>query len=397
MATISNKKTANKRVPKEKKIFGTTNLARLKRQWELITLIPAYGKARSSMSLADELIEKHEPNPNADPDAFLRKIRHDLEQLSRIIPEMEVRRGAVSWGKKGPPLQMPGLSPDEVLAFGVLKKLGVDWMPGAMQKVLEPYFKVAMTEAARQVMERGSLNVVAKPETRAKKWLKKVDRLPEFISFERKKIDATVEMAIHDALLHEHCLDINYQGKGSIAVSPQAIIQRGSRTYLLAIKRGHTQLQSFLMNRIQSARVTLGQFISVSAMDLDAHLRRGIAVPVFEDQSLYGQSIQLKFLSDAGTARNLAETPLGKNQKISPKKPVFNPQKRWSVIKPAVAIANDGLDQEPWSEITAEVIMQEELVWWLRSMGPNIKVLEPVYLRRRIEYDLLRAYSNYSK
>lgn len=390
-------KISSARAAKDKKVFGVTNLARLKRQWELVTLIPAYGRPRSSMSLAEELMEKHEPSEDADFDAFLRKIRHDLEQLSRVIPELEVRRGSVSWGKQGPPLQMPGLSPDEVLAFGVLKKLGVDWMPGAMQKILEPYFKVAMSEAVRQVMERGSLDVVAKSELRARKWLKKVDRLPEFIAFERKKIDAKVEMVIHEALLHEYCLDIAYQGKGSIVISPQAIIQRGSRTYLLAVKRGGTNLQSFLMNRIQTARQTLGDFIPVSSADIDAHLNKGIAVPVFEDHALYGQWIKLKFLADLGTTRNLAETPLGRHQSINPKKSLFKPSKKWKEINAGISLSEDPLELEPWSEITAEVLLQEELVWWLRSMGPNIKVLEPMYLRKRIEYDLQRALANYSK
>ena len=52
--------------------------------------------------------------------------------------------------------------------------------------------------------------------------------------------------------------------------------------------------------------------------------------------------------------------------------------------------------KEDWSFVNVTVLLQEELIWWLRSMGPYVKVIGPDLIRDRIEYDLKRALANYT-
>jgi predicted DNA-binding transcriptional regulator YafY len=361
------------RIKKSSDDFGKTGLARLRRQWHLLTLVPKYGRQPTTIAaLAERLHDIHDPNLKREH--FLRKIQHDLEQLSVIIPELKVDKfDGVFWDKSGPPIGL-GLSPDETLAFGVLKKLGVEWMPGVMQKALEPYFKMAMTEAAQQVVERFGYTF-KKSENKAKKWLDRVERLPDWIGFRRPRIDLDVEKVVHEALLYEGSVEIDY-GSSKKIVHPQAIVQKGVRTYLLATRESDPELRTYLMSRVKSAKpITSSSFKLVDPSIIKKHLDSGIA---FREMplNLYGKEIRLKLWVDAGTAKWLTETPLGEDQTIKP-------------------LSREFARNNPWSEIEVTVFFQEELVWWLRSMGSNVQVVAPKFLRDRVYQDLISTLEAY--
>jgi len=352
--------------------FGKMGLARLRRQWHLLTLVPKFGRTVSTAALADRLHETHDAK--LDKKSFLRKVQHDLEQLSTVIPELQVDKlSGVHWNKSGPPIGL-GLNPDEVLAFGVLKKLGVDWMPAVMQKALEPYFKMAMSEAAQQVEERLGFTV-RKSESKAKKWLDRVERLPDWVGFQKPRIIPEVEKVIHEALLYETSVEVD-NGKGKKTLHPQAIVQRGVRTYLLALNSEGSRLQSYLLSRLISARpITSSAFRLEEQEKIQQHLNKGIAFPEMP-VDIYGKETTLKLWGDVGTTQWLKETPLSKDQTIKP-------------------LAKSFAKNNPWSEIQATVLIQEELIWWLRSMGPNIQVREPKFIKERIRQDLEASLSAY--
>jgi len=352
--------------------FGVTGLSRLRRQWHLLTLVPKFGRTISTAALAERLHETHDPK--LDKKSFLRKIQHDLEQLSTVIKELKVDKFAgVHWDKSGPPIGL-GLNPDEVLAFGVLKKLGIDWMPAVMQKALEPYFKMAMSEATQQVEERLGFTI-KKSENKAKKWLDRVERLPDWVGFQRPPINLEVEKVIHEALLYETSIEVESE-KGKTILHPQAIIQRGVRTYLLALSSEGSRLKSYLLSRLISARpITSSTFRLEDQSKIQEHLNKGIAMPEMPVE-VYGKEINLKLWGDIGTTTWLKETPLSSDQTIKPLTKSFS-------------------KNNPWSEIQATVLVQEELIWWLRSMGPNIQVREPKFIKERIREDLEAALNAY--
>jgi predicted DNA-binding transcriptional regulator YafY len=97
------------------------------------------------------------------------------------------------------------------------------------------------------------------------------------------------------------------------------------------------------------------------------------------DTKIYGKEIELKMVVDFGTALLLGETPIGKNQQIQPLKTKLDP-------------SDDGLA----SEVTTTIKLQEELVWWLRSMTPHVKVLAPAILVERMRVDMKKAAKLYS-
>ena len=386
-------------VPEEKEALRV-----LQRRWDVLRAIPTAGRSISKKEIAERLYKRHSIGHEiqVSPVTFLRYIQRDLEILSRAInalkkEQIHSTRKGVAWGESGAPFKLAGLSENEMIAFGMLRKLGTSWMPSTISDTLNPYFSLAMDEAKQRVIEKSSISP-KQAEIKAKKWLDKIERLPDWISFKKKAIRKDVEKAIHEALLQEQSLEIVYGGKSRGVVFPQALVQKGARTYLLVTSPTQPQLRSYLLNRVDSVRISLERFKPVSRAEIKAQLDRGIAQPKFLPLNkqgkpiIYGQPVKLKMLVDAGTAGILDETPMGEDQVISSAN--YALIDRWKKIKCDVPLEAERMDD--WSFVTVTVPLQEELIWWLRSLGPFIKVMEPQLIRDRIEYDLKRALANYA-
>jgi len=386
-------------VPEEKEALKV-----LQRRWELLKTIPSFGRSIGKQDLATRLYSRHSKRGD-DPvstKSFLRYIQRDLEILCRAINSLKKEqiissRQGVSWGESGSPFRMSGLSTQETLAFGMLKKLGVSWMPSSMREALNPYFESAMQEAAQRVGEQAAITP-KKAELQAKKWLDKIEQLPETITFEKRPIKKEVEKIIHEALLNEYSLEIMYKGKSRRVICPQALIQRGSRTYILANSVGGKHVITYLLDRIDSARISPERYQAIAKSEIQSRLKKGISAPKFieshenEDGVEYGAPIKLQLIVDSGTANILRETPIGKDQVITPAQ--YSLTDRWSKIEAYPLLK--GEPKGDWSFVHVTVLLQEELIWWLRSMGPFVKVIGPDFIRDRIQYELRRALANYT-
>lgn len=380
----------------------------VQRRWHLLNLIPTFGRSIAKQDLADRLYPLYSSSlhdnhaTQVSKNTFLRYIQRDLSILSEAINARKKEiivsnRKGVSWSEGGSPFKGSGFSLAETLAFGVLKKFGVQWMPSSLQETLNPYFETAMLDAAARVEER-SQNSPRQAELQANKWLSKIETLPDWIYFHRAPINKSVEKAIHEALLQECSLEVVYLDRPKRIIYPQAIIQKGARTYLLATSPERSTLRPYLLNRFNSAVIAGDRFKSVNKSEIQAQLSRGIAQPKFSQIDShgmpieYGKPIVLKFIVDKGTYQWLEETPLSKAQKIE--LAPLSLYKAWSKVKGSAPLLPE-ID-EGWYVVTATVLLQEELIWWLRSMGPYVKVLEPEFIRERIQFDLQRALANYS-
>ncbi len=365
------------------------------RRWELLKRIPPYEQDGSKEQIATVLFARYglpdgEGGIHGDDlllkkQNFLRYIQSDVDILQRAINELgseqiQSSRGKVWWDKrKGSPFKVAGFGLNETIAFGMLKKLGSHWLPSEIQKDLEPYYEKAIAGAASLIVIEGGTSV-DQASSQTRKWLTKLEQWPDWIAFERPKIKPSVQRAIYESLLHETRLEIKYRDRSDpFIIHPHLLVQRGVRTYLFATddERGGA-LHSFLLNRISQARYIGGQYKSRSQTELKARLDAGIAAPKM-DRAIYGKEIELKILVDHGTAMLLEETSIGRDQKIKPLKIKF-----------------DANDDGFASEVTTTIKMQEELVWWLRSMTPHIKVLAPKMLVERMRADIKKAAKLYS-
>ena len=155
---------------------------------------------------------------------------------------------------------------------------------------------------------------------------------------------------------------------------------------------------TYLLDRIYSARISPERYQVVAKTEIQSRLKKGISAPKFieshenEDGVKYGVPIKLQLIVDSVTANNLRETPIGKDQVITPAQ--YSLTERCSKIEayPLLKVESEG----DWFFVNVTVLLQGELIWWLRSMGPFVKVIGPDYIRDRIKHELKRALANYT-
>jgi hypothetical protein len=353
----------------------------LERHWKILNLIPPHGKGITRLQIQQRLFGDGQ-HINDDP-ALTRQLQRDMVLLKEllgnkleVIQEIDEDGNKLgypkySWCENGPPVFLGSMSLNETLAFGVLKQIGVKWMPKVLQQALEPFFKDALDEANQLLINRGQSR--RKSTLQTNRWLKKIYYSPSGMVFEAPPIKDEVEIIVHEALLNESCLEIEYRNssgkKSTVTISPQILLQRGERTYLLAKNHRFEDVGTFFMPRISFAKMVLGDFQRVSEDKLQEALKKGTATPTFPND-VYGQVINLKIWVNSGTLNWLKETPLSSDQTTSE-------------------------ESEGGGIVKASVTLKEELIWWLRSMGPHIRVLEPPLIFERIERELKEALERY--
>ena len=336
----------------------------LERQWAILKRVPSWGSAITVDKLAAYLMAREGITLDlVARESYVRKVQRDLKQLERVVEFLEVDRSEpayrVSWKKNAPPLKISALSEDEVLAFGVLKKLDTDLLPRTLHEVLEPFFKTATLQAA----EREGVN-----KRMAARWLSKIARLPEGPGFVAPKVDDAIVLAVHQSLLEESRLEIQYKDGSPRVVHPQAIVQQGVRTYMLAMPEGTDQVFTFMLHRIKSARKTVGRYVAAKDFDLAKYLSKGIATPVFSADT-YGAPIRLKLWVHAASSW-LGETGLSEDQTFTK--------------------TDEGFLLE------ATVNLSEELIRWILSMSHHVKVLGPKFVQERVRADFLKSAAQYA-
>ena len=334
----------------------------LHRQWDLLNLIPHFNCPKTIVALAKDLAPAHggvEETTGELAESFLRKVQHDIEKLREVVQFLEVgpRLGGkeywVSWARNAPPLKISGMSMAESIAFGVLKKTGMNLLPNTSLRVLEPYFSQAIADSG---------------------WLSRIARQPDTVSFISAPIDQEVEAAVHSALYNGDCLSIDYRNSSGTDVKdqvirPLALVQRTSTMYVVAVKRGSTTPLNYALHRMLRASRTFATIAEPTDFSLQEHLASGIGHPVF-DQYLYGQPVRIKLKIDQGTERWIRETRLSHDQTI--------------------------LETFNGYILEATVSVSEELVHWILSMGASVQVVEPPFLLRRIKETVTEMHIMYS-
>jgi predicted DNA-binding transcriptional regulator YafY len=352
------------------------------RQWDLLTMIPNFGNPITTSDLVERLQPIHGQDESRS--SFARKIQHDINALSLVVKHLHVvkpkryreqgldqpssgltdsRETRISWKKDAPALRVAGLSTPEVLAFGVLQRVGANLMPKTLHASLQPFFNAAADEAANQMEVQRPFNDVRSSNSE-KRWLKKIHFIADQMSFVEPAVRPEVELLVHEALMHEKSLEIAYRDKTRVVIHPQALVQRGVRCYLIAKPKGSDTAKTYAMHRIVSAREHYDRYEGIKNFDLQDYLLKGIANPIFPAEQ-YGKKVRLDLAVNAGTAHWLIESPLSKDQTLEQSGRGYS--------------------------VTASVIVTEELVWWLLSMGSNVKVLGPELIVKRVKDELEKA------
>lgn len=324
----------------------------LARQWEVLRQLPN----RPPGITARELLCRLE---SAGFSTSKRTIERDLAELATLFGIICNDKGSpYGWyWMKGVSAELPGLSLTDAVSLQIVESLLRPLLPPALLEALEGRFQ----EARRKLKELA-------PDNPTARWADKVRYVQPSLPLHPPSIPPGVLETVQEALLQERQLSVSYQRPGKPEATeqtlhPQALIQRGPITYLVAMAFDYDDLRLYAVHRIKTATIAHLAARTATGFSLDAYLAEGRA------HFANGNEITLRAHVSDELANLLSETPISIDQ-------VLHPEGKTTLL-------------------TATVIDSWQLRWWLLSQGAGIAVIDPPALRASIKEIITEAGKQY--
>lgn len=297
---------------------------------ELLRRIPRNSKVSAS--------ELHKQLSIGGIERDLRTIQRQLEMLSEHFEIERDERNkpyGYKWKERAKGLALPILSEQESLLLTLAEKQLGAILPATVMKSMEGFF----VQARANVETRDNAK-------REREWLSKIRVVSEGQPLLSPKIAPGVLEGVSNALYSNLWLELDYknaadESKSGAEVMPLGLAQQGLRLYLVCRFKGYDNERSLALHRIVSAKVLTLGFIRPKDFDLQK----------YDDDGRFGfgdgKRVRLKFRIDKAAGKHLLESPLSADQQVKELKDVF--------------------------EISATVVDSEQLQWWLRGFGGNVR------------------------
>jgi len=270
----------------------------------------------------------------------LRTVQRHLDAIcSRFAIECDTRGKPYGyrWMEGAEGLKLPLLTPSEALLLQLAKNEVSQLLPARALSSMAPLFATARRE----------LEATPAPQVE-RRWLKKVQRIPESQPLLAPKIAPGVFEAVSDALYRECKLHIRYrnaQGRRMTAtVWPLGLVQQGVRLYLVCRFESYDNERILALPRIAQAEASDDPFPWPADFDLTAYCQGG------NFGVSRGRKVRLRFCIDKACGQHLLESPLATDQTVRD-------------------LGNE-------LELTASVAETELLHRWLRGWGEKISGVE---------------------
>lgn len=323
----------------------------LARQWQVLRLLPTKTPGITSR----ELVEKLEREGFT---VTKRTVERDLAELSTIFGIACNDKGMpYGWHwMKGEYADLPGLTVSDAVSLRLVEDLLRPLLPSAMLESLETRFGQAKAKLAELSADNHNA-----------KWVDKVRYVSPSMPFVPPKIDPTVLDVLHEALLTERQIEVEYRkasgDKKTYRLHPLGLVQRGQVTYLVATAFDYDDERLYAVHRILSVNMTTESAQIAEKFSIDDYVQSGAI------EFGFGEKINVILRITKGLAEVLTETPLSLNQEI-------------------LAEGNGFL-------LKAYIHDSWQLNWWILSQGAAVKVIEPPSLRKLVKDELFSAMSSY--
>lgn len=317
-----------------------SNQDTLLRQWQMLRLIPRYPYKITSRVIKDKLASE-------DFMVTKRTVERDLQALSAAFPIVVDDREKPfgwSWAKDASAFDLPGLSNTEALTFQLVERHLKPLLPCSLLKQLQPYFKTAKQKLS-----------ALPQQSRGHSWADKVRVVQPTQALLPPTIDSGIQHAVYDALLHNRQVKVTYQKRGEkvpveYTLHLLGIVQRGAVTYVVCTVFRYQDIRLLALHRFHSAEMLDDISKRPKGFSLDDYIASGALG--FDN----GTTINLQVIFTKDAAAHLYETPLSKDQVLT-------------VIDDA------------HTKLTATVINNSQLIWWLLGFGEWVEILKPKALR----------------
>jgi len=279
----------------------------------------------------------------------LRTVQRDLHQLTasfEIICD-DAKPAGWSWAAGSRVLELPGMEVETALTLQLVRKFLAPLLPRAALQRLEPH------------MQRAGQVLSLHAQTAAARWQDKIAVIPSGAPLLLPEVNPAVLEAVYDALLTEQVFEADYRGLAQSAwrrhrVHPQGLIHYDGVLYLAALLDDFTDVRQLAVHRMR--RAALGNTPARHAPGFD--LARYVAQE-HPMQFPTGRRIALTMEAVGWLARHLDERRLAQDQTIEP------------------------AAQRNWFRVRATVDERDQLDWWLRGLGRNVRKIQKRYVRRR--------------
>jgi predicted DNA-binding transcriptional regulator YafY len=245
-----------------------------------------------------------------------------------------------------PLLEIPAMGVTSAVTFDLVRAHLAHTLPRTTMKTLEPYFARARETLAAHAM------------TKLARWPAKVRVLPRAIRLHPPDVSARVLDVVYSALLEERRFKASYRTRHATrekeyVVNPIGLAVRDGSLTLVCTFWDYDDIHYILLHRMSGGELLDQPATRPKGFDLDQHLAAsGLGFS-------HGNPIHLEALIDREVALTLHETPLGRDQKLTPR-----PSHR--------------------ELLTVTVPNTIELRGWLQSYGPLIEVRKPKALRNEM-------------
>ena len=279
----------------------------------------------------------------------IRTIQHDLASISQAYPLQRCDQDntpGYCFPKNAPVELVPGHDDYTALSWFLVEQHLSLMLPMSMSSRLAPIF-----DTAKRFLQREG-------KVQYQEWLKRVKILPGSFRLIPPQINEAVQRTIYEALWLGECLDTYYISRSAteqkeLTLHPQGLVIRNDVLYLIAKVDGYEDLRHFALHRIVKAELTYRNADMLASEKIEQYINSGAFS--YPESGL----IRLVIRVDADTGRHLTESKLDENQ-------------------------NHRVLPDGRTEIEATVLDSQQLLWWIRSFGAAIEVVEPRALRQKV-------------
>lgn len=327
----------------------------LYRHWQLLRLVPRAPRRIDTATLERLLAQE-------GIEVGRRSIQRDLESLAQTFSALQCdgrsKPYGWSWSRDAPVLELPPMGVQTAVTLELVRAYLAEALPRTTLRSLDPYF-----DRARRILAES-------PGARLARWPRKVRVHPRGVPLVPPNVSAKVLDVVYSALLEERRFRSKYRTRGAAAekeyvVNPLGLVLRNGCLVLVCTLRDYEDVNHLLLHRMSDASLLDSPSRVPRGFDLDEHI--GTGGVAFRK----GTPVRLEALVSRLMAQTLSETPLAKDQKLSP--------------------TEDGRER-----LEATVADTLDLRGWLRSYGPEIEVLAPKSLRTEMAEDARRTAALYT-
>ncbi|WP_313285951.1 helix-turn-helix transcriptional regulator [Stutzerimonas kunmingensis] len=272
----------------------------------------------------------------------LRTVQRDLDRLS--IP-FALQRDECStsfrWSLSAKaPIDLSAMDTPTALALYLAESHLQTLLPQSVLDQLGPQFRMA-----RDYLDNLENNGLAH-------WARKVRAIPNGKALQPAQITPYVWDQISTALLELKQLQISYLSRSKIErkqllIHPAGLVSRHTISYLIGSVDGYEDLRQFALHRIHQAECLGAPARARNDFDIESYIRQ------YLNTSTAIEQVELVADIAPQIAWLLGETPLSTEQSLEP------------------------LEGSDWQHLRAKVPDDQETMWWVFSLGENVRVCEP--------------------